>query len=726
MALLHQPRRVSVLLATLLIASLLSPLVTMAAPATGITVVSISRDLANPVPSGASFSWTVTFSAPIDPASVDPSSFTVLYDDGTPGNPTGGPVPVISVMLDPSGTSITVATSPQNGIGAYTLTVVGPLAGLDGTPVTGLPVSGGAYTMANIADVWVGSTADGVPRPAPNCADMATSDCTLREAIATATSGQDTIRFRPIVTGAITLDQSQGTLNLTHSVAIVGPGATALAVDGGNHVGIFHVHGSPTIAVSGLTIRHGNAGESYGGALAIEGGDITLSASTFAGNAAGGAGGAIASRGGAALHIANSTFTDNHSTGNNGGAIDSAFSGVHLVVTASTFTGNTAPMGHGSAINNYKGTATLTNVTVANNGLNDSVTSWTAGGVPATTTLINVVIANSGNGATDLVSIRGGTFTGSNNLIDDSSGSLITGGTGNIVGQPAVLGALGSFSGPTQTVPLLPGSPAIDAGSCAGGYHDQRGIAQIGAACDIGAFESQGFTLTITGGNAQSTPVGTPFPLPLTLSVAANSVGEPVQGGQVAYTVSPVSGAAATLSANSAAIDGSGAASVMATANAVPGGPHGIVARATGAQSVEFYLLNTNPLAGITVTGTPSGTMKVGEMAPFHATATYADGTQRDITATVTWKTSDATVAGVDNTGMVTAKAAGSVTITATMTAIAGISMQSLPQGHAQVTVATPTLTGVQPAPAPASRPSGAALPGGAPPAAPASLPPSR
>ena len=624
--------------------------------------------------------------------------------------------------------NITVVPVPRSDIGAYTLTVVvGSLAGLDGAPVSGLPISGGVYTMASIADVWVGSIADGAPRPAPNCADMATSDCTLREAIATANSGQDTIRFRPTVTGAITLDQAQGTLSMTNSVAIVGPGATVLAVDGANHVGIFHVYGSPTIALNGLTIRHGYVvGESYGGALAIEGGDITLSADAFTSNTAGGAGGAIASRGGAILRVSGSTFTGNQSTGNNGGAIDSAFLGVRLVVTDSTFTGNTAPNGDGGAINNFQGAATLTNVTLANNGSNDSVASYANADVPATTDLTNVVIANSGNGAADLASIGGGAFTGSHNLTDDSSGSLITGGTGNITGQPALLGALGNYGGPTQTVPLLPGSPAIDRGSCAAGYHDQRGIAQVGAACDIGAFESRGFTLTITGGNTQSTPVGTPFPLPLAVTVAANATIEPVQGGQVTYTVSPVGGAAATLSANTAAIGAGGSASITATANSVPGGPYGVTASATGAQSVAFSLGNTNPLTGITVTGPPSGTMKVGEITQFHATATYSDGTQSDVTGTVTWNASNPTIVSVDSTGSVTAKAPGAVTITASIAAPAGIRTQAPFQGQAQVIVTQPILTGVQPGPAPASRPSGATLPGGTTKPAPAPLPPSR
>src|SRR5207244_2071070 len=97
------------------------------------------------------------------------------------------------------------------------------------------------------------------------------------------------------------------------------------------------------------------------------------------------------------------------------------------------------------------------------------------------------------------------------------------------------LGAYGSADG-TQTLPLLPGSPAIDGGSCAGGYHDQRGVAQVGAACDIGAFESQGFTLVKTSGDGQSKPNNTVF-VPLVVTVTAQAAGapynEPVQNGVV-------------------------------------------------------------------------------------------------------------------------------------------------------------------------------------------------
>ena len=86
-------------------------------------------------------------------------------------------------------------------------------------------------------------------------------------------------------------------------------------------------------------------------------------------------------------------------------------------------------------------------------------------------------------------------------LIQDASGatiddSLYPGST--ITGVDPVFGPLADNGGPTQTMALLPGSPAIDAGSNAliprGVTTDQRGpgIARIfNGTVDIGAYEVQ-------------------------------------------------------------------------------------------------------------------------------------------------------------------------------------------------------------------------------------------
>src|SRR5262249_59516612 len=68
----------------------------------------------------------------------------------------------------------------------------------------------------------------------------------------------------------------------------------------------------------------------------------------------------------------------------------------------------------------------------------------------------------------------------------------------------ALLAPLVNYGGPTQTMALLLGSPALNAGNNAliprGVTTDQRGFARIaGAAVDIGAFEHQAPTITVPG-----------------------------------------------------------------------------------------------------------------------------------------------------------------------------------------------------------------------------------
>lgn len=94
-------------------------------------------------------------------------------------------------------------------------------------------------------------------------------------------------------------------------------------------------------------------------------------------------------------------------------------------------------------------------------------------------------------------------------LIGNGSGSTLpTGSTGNLVGTATSpidpkLGPLQANGGPTQTMALLLGSPAIDAGSNSkiptGVTTDQRGDSRIsGGTVDIGAYEVQKPVLSIT------------------------------------------------------------------------------------------------------------------------------------------------------------------------------------------------------------------------------------
>jgi hypothetical protein len=179
-----------------------------------------------------------------------------------------------------------------------------------------------------------------------------------------------------------------------------------------------------------------------------------------------------------------------------------------------------------------------------------------------------------------------------------------------------LLGTLQYNGGPTQTMALLPGSPAIDAGSNAlipsGITTDQRGFARVvNGTVDIGAFESRGFTISITSGNSQSTTVGTSFLNPLVVTVSS-PYGDPVQGGVVTFTA-PASGGSATFSGSTSAsvtIDPTGKAAVAAAANTIAG-TYAVTAKARGANFAAGLSLTNTPGAPAAVTamsGTPQST----------------------------------------------------------------------------------------------------------------------
>ncbi len=80
-------------------------------------------------------------------------------------------------------------------------------------------------------------------------------------------------------------------------------------------------------------------------------------------------------------------------------------------------------------------------------------------------TLTNTIVAGQTSGG-DLIDEVAGTITGSNNLI----------------GGAPMLAPLADNGGPTWTIALLPGSPAINAGTATGAPStDQRGFGRVGA-----------------------------------------------------------------------------------------------------------------------------------------------------------------------------------------------------------------------------------------------------
>ena len=106
------------------------------------------------------------------------------------------------------------------------------------------------------------------------------------------------------------------------------------------------------------------------------------------------------------------------------------------------------------------------------------------------TTLSNTIIGN--NNASDCA-FRGNWKVISEGFNLDSDGTCIQDGqNSDITASEIFITGLADNGGTTLTHALLPNSPAVDAGNCAGGTItvDQRGIERPQSiACDIGAFE---------------------------------------------------------------------------------------------------------------------------------------------------------------------------------------------------------------------------------------------
>lgn len=257
-----------------------------------------------------------------------------------------------------------------------------------------------------------------------------------------------------------------------------------------------------------LTVTHSlfqnNSGGS-GGAISMEGGFASVADSTFSGNTAPFAG-AIEifsnSTYRVIMMIDRSTFTGNASTFGGGAiAVENLNSGSSVTITNDTFTGNTATGagGQGSALNLSASPVTVTNCTIAGNTAPPSGGAVLFGNRTPVNVVTNTIIASNtgGNCSFSGASIFGG---GHNIQFGDSTCAGMT------VANP-LLGPLANNGGPTQTMALGAGSPAIDGGDSITPPTDQRGVSRTDGngdgiiAGDIGAFESPAF-----GGTASPTP----------------------------------------------------------------------------------------------------------------------------------------------------------------------------------------------------------------------------
>ncbi len=248
-----------------------------------------------------------------------------------------------------------------------------------------------------------------------------------------------------------------------------------------------------------------NKAAGFGGGVYSSAGKITLMYCTISGNSAGYGGGLLIDKGTAALYYC--TIDDNNVT-SNGGALDNY--GGTATLTDCTITGNSASLGGGVFAGLNSALAPKTTI-IGTTIVNNSATSGVGGLYnQGTVSLVDTIVAGnstvpSGGSSTpsDIAGSAAKSVTGSNNLIGDGGSGGISGGTpaNNIVLTTATedtlgVGPLGDYGGPTETMPLLPGSLAIGAGVMTdypGKTNpiatDERGLIR-GNTVDIGAFQS--------------------------------------------------------------------------------------------------------------------------------------------------------------------------------------------------------------------------------------------
>ena len=417
-------------------------------------------------------------------------------------------------------------------------------------------VAGGASTAllavlaspANASTLTVDSLGDGVA-DASHCTDGVAGNCTLRDAVTAASSG-DTIDFGGL-TGTITV--TAGAIETSGSLSIAGPGSSNLTISGGNSTYIFVTQQSGDVSISGLTITDAgsstypysyeggaiffhNSGSAtvsdvvvsnstayYGGGVFFaNAGSATISNSVFSGNSARRGAAVYFSNGGssgATRTVTSSTFVGN--TGDQGAGIfsdtDSPYA---LVVTSCTFSGNLTTRfddgGSGGAGVFTQGPATINNSTFSGNSsksggpaivssgalvINDSTISAntntadnpgsTAGRSGAiqirggSLTLVGTIVSGNtanvaGHADVALYGPGSGSITADDSLLGEVGSPLTVNGSNNVTSTSPLLDSLADNGGPTKTMALLSGSPAIDAGpsvvpTFTGNQFDQRG-----------------------------------------------------------------------------------------------------------------------------------------------------------------------------------------------------------------------------------------------------------
>jgi sugar lactone lactonase YvrE len=398
----------------------------------------------------------------------DNSSVTTTFPAGSPninGDLVGTPGAEIDPLLAPLGNF----GGPTDTMPPQLLSPARDAAGaLDpgGTDQRGAPrFANGALDIGAVEanyDLVVTTNADSGPD-------------SLREAIETAIPGS-AITFGAALEGA-TIGLDGIPLVVTRDLTIDASGlSSGLTLDGNGASGVLQIQSS-VVTLDSLTITGGIESSScFGGGILNDSGAVTVLNSTIVGNHAICFGGGIGNNAGV-VTLRNSTITGN--TSDSGGGLWTN-SGSFLIEN-STIAGNDATS-VGGGLWLESGNLDLENSIVAGNtALQDNDLS--KGVLPLNLTNLG------------------------NNLIGDNTSvttefpadGVFVGGDGFPLTDP-ILAPLADNGGPTETMMLLPGSPALDAGGSTALLTDQRGFERIlGTGLDIGAYEAAAGSYTPDG-----------------------------------------------------------------------------------------------------------------------------------------------------------------------------------------------------------------------------------
>jgi hypothetical protein len=297
------------------------------------------------------------------------------------------------------------------------------------------------------------------------------------------------------------------------------------AVDGGGGVVIDGTLGPAGATIASSTLS-GNSSLGDGGGIGVVRGTLTLSGSTLNGNSTDqGAGGGIAAIA-STMSLVNDTLTGNTAPRfSGGGVVQESFGGAPTrgLARAANPAGAANPAAAAKTAARLEPESQAVRATLTRYGLPTTAVPLAvrpAGAAPKArpddVTMVSMTL--SGNSAAS-----GGGISNAQGLVFTVHDSIVAGNTGTS-GQPDCLGPFSSLGynlesaadcaftaagdkqgsnpqllplaangGPTNTMALNPGSPALDAGdpACPPPGTDQRGVSRPqGGRCDIGAFEA--------------------------------------------------------------------------------------------------------------------------------------------------------------------------------------------------------------------------------------------